>query len=184
MNPRLKILFISNSLFTMACNLLVPLYALFITQIGGGAELAGILFSLSFFSSTIFGLLVMKFKDKKLLSVHMLKASFLLRVFAWLMLAFYQSIPVLVVAQILNGASTAIGGSSFNSLVSENLDDKNHIKDWGIWEVIVNPAAAIGGLVSGFVLVYGGFQYVFLSMAILAAMSFITVSFYRRKISS
>lgn len=109
MNTQLKVLFISNGLFLLACNLIIPVYALFIKNAGGGIELAGLLFGLSFLTSTIVDLLVIRIKDKKYLGTQMLKTNYLVRSLCWLILAIFPSIPVIALMQVVIGVTQSIG---------------------------------------------------------------------------
>ena len=176
MNKPLRFLLIANSINILADNLFVPIYALFITKLGGGPQLAGILFAIRFLSIAVFVLLIQRFRDKVNLDSQMLQVCFLIKTIAWTFLAFNQSIPALVIAQIAFGLSGAIGAPAFNSLVSENLDKKRHIHDWGIWELMQNLAIAVAAALSGFIMVSFGFSFLFILMATL---EFISLLVYR-----
>lgn len=177
MNRKLRFLLLSNTLFVFAGNLFVPLYALFILKVGGGAELAGELIGLQFFVSFIVGFFVTRLKDKPKLCQYLLMVNYLLRGIAWLLIGLFPSISTLVIAQIIVGISEAIGSPAFNSLFSENLDYKKHIKEWGSWELIKNPVIALSSVMGGFVAAQFGFSSLFLLMSILAFMSLIVYLF-------
>lgn len=172
MNKRLKFILLSNTIFVFAGSLFAPLYAIFVLQLNGDVELAGILIAVQFFVSFLVGLVIVKLKDKACQSESLLKANFLLRGIAWTMLALFPSIGIVFVCQIIHGIAEAIGSPSFNSLVSENLDNKKHIKDWGFWELIKNPAISAASLMGGFIVTFLGFNILFGLMAILAFTSF------------
>jgi len=181
MNPKLKVVLISNSIFVFAGSLLVPLYVLLVSKQGGNIGLAGVLFGLPFLSSFLTGTFVIFLKDNKLLNRELLQLNFLIRGFTWLILVFIQVIPVLVLTQLLIGISEAIGSPAFNSLVSENLDDKRHIREWGIWELIKNPLVFLASAISGFIVIIWGFKMLFLVMSLLAFLSLLYFRAYYPK---
>lgn len=181
MNAALKFLLLSNSINILADYLFIPLYALFITKIGGNPELAGILFAIRFASVAVFVLIVQRFRDKSNLDSEMLQVCFLIKILGWTFLAFNQSIPALVVAQIFFGMAVAIGAPAFNALVSENLDKKRHIHEWGMWELMQNMAVAISAVLSGFIMVTFGFTHLFILIAILELLSLAVYYFTKKK---
>lgn len=181
MNKPLIFLVASNSINVLADYLFIPLYALFISKIGGGPQIAGILFGVRFISSVLFGFIVAKINDKKRLDDLLLETNFFLKGSCWLILAFYQTIPMMIIIQIILGISGSFGGPAFNSLISEHLDNKKHIRDWGIWELVQNGSVAIASILSGFLLTAYGFKFLFIAMAILEFTS-LAVLYYTKNI--
>ena len=178
-NQKLKVILAGNSIFVFAGSLLVPLYVVLVSRQGGTIELAGILFGIPFLSSFVTELFIVRLKDKKSLDVMLLQANFLIRGAVWLVLAFTQTIPVLFLAQIVIGMTEAIGSPAFNSLVSENLDQKNHIREWGMWELVKNPLIALASAMGGFIVTIWGFRVLFIFMSTLA---FLSLTYIRREI--
>lgn len=181
MNKPLIFLVASNSINVLADYLFIPIYALFISKIGGGAQIAGVLFGIRFISSVIFGFIVAKIHDKNKLDDLLLEINFFLKGSCWLILSFYQTIPVMVIIQIILGISGSFGGPAFNSLISEHLDNKKHIRDWGIWELVQNGSVAVASILSGFVLAAFGFKFLFIAMALLEFTS-LAVLYYTKNI--
>lgn len=181
MNSYLKKIIIINSIFIFADSLFVPLYALFVLKIGGGAELAGILFGLKFAVTAIVEFFVIKLRDKYKLDELLLKINFFIRGLAWIMLFFMPVIPVLVIAQMIIGVSEALGSPAVNALISENLDDKKHLREWGISQLTSYIPQAVAGVLSGFIIVLWGFQGLFLIMSILAFTALGLLSLHRKR---
>lgn len=181
MNRDLRILFLANAIFTFAGMLLVPVFALFVVKSGGGAELAGVLFGISFLVSALVDLILIRLKDKRFLGLRLLQINYLVRGLAWLLLAFISSVPTIILAQIIIGVTNAIGGIAFNCLVSEHLDGKKHIQEWGYWDLIVNPVVAVASALSGFLAVRFGFSSLFFIMSLLAFGSFLILLKYQRQ---
>ncbi len=180
MNPQLKLLFAANSIITLAGTMILPIYALFIEEAGGGVEMAGILFGVTFISASIAEIAVIRFKDRPGLNLKLLKINFIMRGLSWLVLAFVSTIPVILVAQIIIGACSAFGSPAFNSLVSEHLDGQKHIREWGMWELVYNPSVAIGSVAGGFIVASWGFGPLFIAMSALAFISAALLINYRR----
>lgn len=185
MNNTLKILYLSNTVFVFAASLLTPVYALFITKIGGGAELAGILFGIEFISVSLVSLVIIRLKDRTSLDHKLLHIGFLMRGFCWLLLAFIQTIPILLVVQVLTGIAEAVATPAFQTLVSEHLDREKRLTDYSKMELIKNPVIAIASILSGFIIARFGFNTLFGLMAIFAfTSSFVLNSAMKKNQSS
>ena len=180
MNANLKYLITSNSIFVFADSLIIPIYAIFITSLGGGLELAGILFSLKFVANTLTQLVLHKFKDKTSFSILLLKLNYFLRGSAWLSLVFFQSIPLLIIVQTVVGISEGLGNPAFNSLLADNLDDHKHMKDWTVFGVVTNLSVALGAVLSGFIIASLGFQFLFFAMAFFSYLALIVFHFHKK----
>ncbi len=165
MNIFLRSLVFINSINILADYLLIPIFALFANQISGNPEFAGILFSIQFISSAFCGLIIIKTKDTVGLNNRLLEINYLMKSAAWLLLAFSQNIPTLIIAQLIIGAASAIGGAAYQSLISEHLDKGRHVSDWGILQLLQNIAVAMGSILSGFIFSQFGFTYLFVIMA-------------------
>lgn len=171
MNKFLKILLLANSVNVVSDNLLIPIFALFVSKLNIGVEFVGVLFSIQFISSTVFGFFVLRIKDRHNLDNKLLKLNYIIKALAWTALAFLPSLPILITAEIAIGFASAIGSPAFNSLISEHLDNNRHIKDWTFWELIFSVTTAVGSFLSGFFLSNFGFTFIFIAMALLQIVS-------------
>ena len=176
MNRKIRYLLISNAVFVLAGSILLPVYALFVKSFNGGVEIAGILFGLGFLSSSITSLIVTKLHDGLRFENRMMKLCFFLRGVIWIFIAIFPNIQVLFVAQILIGITDGFGSPVFNELFSRYLDNKKHIKEWGMWQFVVGLSVAAGSFASGFIVTNVGFSVLFLIMAVLA---FVSLAIYR-----
>ncbi|MDQ3239338.1 MAG: MFS transporter [bacterium] len=138
---------------------------------GANIELIGMLWGLQFATSAIIGFFVIKLHDKRNLNYTLLKLCFLLKGAAWTLLIFNQTIPTLIVVQIIIGISGAIGGPAFYSMVSEHLDKNKHIKDWGTFQLIANTVIALSSFLSGIIIVKYGFTAILIIMSLLEYVS-------------
>lgn len=172
MNYTLKLILLSNAVQVFAATLLIPVFALFIKEIGGGPELSGVLFAISFIVTAVGNIAMIRVKDAKLRGVWLYKLGLLIKLAAWLLLAVHQSITILILSQVILGIATSVGSPSFSSLVSEHLDKRKHISDWARWELMQNIVTAVSSVASGFIIVIYGFGSLFALMAGITALSF------------
>lgn len=63
MNPKLRTIVVINSINSLADNLLLPVYALFVQSVGGGPIAAGGLFALANVASMIGGIIAIRLQD-------------------------------------------------------------------------------------------------------------------------
>ena len=148
-NSKLRLTIFSNGIQVFAATLLVPVFALFAQEIGGGLQLAGILFGISFITTAVVNLLIIRIHDRKLLDATLFKVGLIVEASAWTLLAIHEGIPLLVITQIILGISNAVGSPSFNSLMSGHLDKQLHISEWSRWDFIQNIATGAASISSG-----------------------------------
>ncbi|MDQ3239260.1 MAG: MFS transporter [bacterium] len=167
MNKFLKFLLVCQSLNLLADNLLTPIFAIFVLNLGGNPQLIGVLWGLQHASSAIVGFFILRLHDKRNLNFKLLIRGNLFKGLAWTFLAFNQTIPALIIVQIIIGASHAIGGPSFYSMISEHMDKNKHIKDWGTIQLISNLVIAVSSIISGIMIASYGFTAILIIMALL-----------------
>ncbi len=180
MNRNLKFLLASNVIFVFAGAILVPVYALFVKSINGGAIVSGILFGVGFLASSIAGLISTRLHDGVKFESHILQLNFFVRGLAWILIAVVPSIPTLFIGQIIVGITDGVGSPVFNASVSRYLDPKKHVREWGVWQFWAALMTAVGSIISGFIATYFGFQILFLIMAILAFVSLVVYRMGRK----
>ncbi len=185
MNYSLKVIALVNTLFTFATILITPAYALFVEKIGGNVALAGMLFSISFITGFVADLFLIRFKDRSFMDERMIKINYGIKSVCWLILVFAPSIPMLIFVQAVMGIGDAFGTPAFVTLYGDNLDKKSHLREWGIWELIKNPAVAVAAFSSGFIIDWFGFRGLFLIMSLIGFASlFLFQKFYKKKVAS
>ena len=165
MNVKLKLILASNAIQVFAATLVVPVFAVLTRHVGGGAELAGVLFGISFFVTSLGNVVLMRVKDGRSRDTLLYKLGLVVKILAWLLLAYNQSIASMVIAQIILGIATAAGAPAFSALVSSHLDKRKHISDWAEWNFMSNIATALSSVLSGFIVVRYGFTTLFIVMA-------------------
>lgn len=168
MNKSLKILFLYNGIFVLASSLLGPLYALYVGKLTPGILSVSISWAAFMISGTIFTYFVSKIKDNMIKHEYMLVISFLIRAFIWILFIFINSIPQLIILQILLGIGEAIGNPAFDSIFAEHLDKNKHISEYANWKVVEKLATAAATIFGGMIVTLFGFPSIFILMSILA----------------
>lgn len=178
-NQALRALLISNSLVLISLGMLVPVYALFVTQVGGGALSAGLTAGALGLTSAVSALISGKWIDNRPPS-HTRN----IMAFGWaaigLVLLFYlfvDTLPMLFLAQILFGFVKTISAPAFDTLYARHLDRKSTGQEYGMWEASFFLTAAIGAVLGGVIVNWFGFNGVFIVMA---ALAFIAAAYIAR----
>jgi hypothetical protein len=177
MNSYLKFLIFSNSIFCFGEGLFLPVYAIFITQIGGGLELAGVLYGVKFITTTLVVLLLTRIKDRINLNENLLELNYLIRGTG---IIFFPNISYMFIAQMMIGTSEALGSPAFNSLMSEHLDKQKHITDWGYSTLLTGLTVSLASVLSGYIVTLWGFPVLFGLMAFFGFSSFMLLRFRKR----
>lgn len=124
-------------------------------------------------STTIFTLIVSKFKDGEKREEDMLRAGFLLRAFVWLAYTQIHTIPQLLFLQVINGLGAGLGTPSFDALFAEHLDKNRHLNEYANYQVLSNFLTAFGTFLGGLLVAQFGFTPLFYIMSAFAFISFL-----------
>ena len=131
----LKALFVSNAFFVFAETMLIPLYAIFVKDLGASILIISWL-AATVFLVNIIGMLVLRYLgDSMFTPSELLVAGFVLRAVAWATLIFATTIPALFVIQAIIGLGQAIGSPGFLALFAKYVKEQTGIRssaDWGI----------------------------------------------------
>jgi predicted MFS family arabinose efflux permease len=182
LNKNLKVLIFVNTTLTFAVGMFAPFYAIFVQKIGGGAVLAGVSWALF---SVISGILILLFSkwELRIKRRHVLLAlGYLIRTVVFLSYAFMDSIPQLLVTQVLWGIASALGTPAFDALYTSSVSQETAIVEWGDWEGISAIATGIAALMGGLLIQTIGFKILFLLMSVITASLGIYVLYQRYEI--
>jgi MFS family permease len=187
MNPMLKSLFIGNSIFIFGGSLLVPVYALFATDIGASVVMTGLLFGAKFIATAVADLIIMKWPHWFKSTILVYQLSMFIRGAAWLCIGFYPSIEMLLIVQVITGLAEGFGTPAFSMLMANALDKGRQMQQWALWDLIKNPVLAASGIAGGYIVSNAGFPVLFYVMGVLALLGSIipvdSKSVKRRKVS-
>lgn len=180
-NGSLKILFLSNGLFVFASSLIGPLYAIFVQQFDAKVVAISASWAVFFLSSTLFTLATSRISDR-FPKDDLLLAGYLVRALSWLIFLFVGNLPALIFVQILLGLGDALGSPAFNAIFAEHLDKNHHLSDYADWKFLENILAAVSITIGGFIVAKLGFQFLFLTMSILALVASEFILFHPKRI--
>lgn len=170
-NHAIRVLLATNALILLAGAMLGPIYAIYVTQIGGDlmdASIAGFLFAIS---AGLITLLSGRFSDKVRHSDLVLVIGYILIGIGFLLYQYVDSMISLFAIQALIGVGNAIYAPAFDKLYSKHLDRGNYGSQWGTWESLNYFMAAFGALFGGMFVTRFGFSTLFYLMALLSFIS-------------
>lgn len=169
-NQALISLLLGNSLILISLGMLVPIYALFVQDVGGGALSAGLTAGSLAFASAISALLSGRLIDR--FKPHNTR-NFL--IIGWgligvssLLYLLVSSLAVLYAVQIFAGFVKTISAPAFDTLYARHLDKSSTGQEYGIWEASFFITAGVGSVLGGVLVSWYGFDGVFIAMAALA----------------
>lgn len=146
-----RILLWSSNLFGFGAGMLGPLYAVFAQRIGGDVFEISWVYSLYLFTMGIGMVIVGRIGDKighEILSV----VGYALSTIAAFSYLFVNSIPTLLIVQMLNGLGIAVNQPSWYALYDKHSGDGT--RDgyvWGLasgmWYIFQGAAILLGGLI-------------------------------------
>lgn len=169
-NKALRALLISNSLILISLGMLVPVYALFVTQVGGSALSAGLTAGALGLTSAVSALIAGKWIDRRPPSYtrNIMALGWIAIGLVLLLYLFVDTLAMLFLAQILFGFVKTISAPAFDTLYARHLDQKSTGQEYGMWEASFFLTAAIGAVLGGVIVNWYGFDGVFIAMAGLA----------------
>ncbi len=169
-NKALRALLLSNSLILISLGMFVPVYALFVQKVGGGALSAGFTAGALGLASAVSALLSGKLIDK--LSPHktrlILSGGWFGIGLSILLYLFVHSIAALFIVQIILGFVKTISAPAFDTLYARHLDKASSGQEYGVWEASFFLTAGVGAVLGGVLVDIYGFNGVFIAMALLA----------------
>jgi len=173
MKKVITILLAYIGLIFSAMYLFVPIYAIFVEQIGGTVETAGFAYALFCFAAGILIIILSKWEDKVKHRGKLLALGALLNCFAFVYYFFITSIAELFVAQFLLGLAAAIYLPTHDAMYSEHLDKGKFASEWGDWEAVNYFMTAIAAALGGILVSLYSFRLIFIIMACLSFLAFL-----------
>lgn len=168
MNKSLKILLGINSVFVLSANLLGPLYALFIENLGGSIAVVSGTWSVMLLTTTLVNFVLIRYGDRVKEHEYFLITGFVFRAIAWIGFVYAQNLATIILLQIVIGLGEAVGSTGFDAIMAEHLDKSSHIRDYAVWKTISNLLASLATLVGGFIVTWYGFSPMFYFMGTVA----------------
>lgn len=152
-------------IFIFSVGMFAPFYAVFVQKIGGGALLAGVSWACFSIMSGVLILTLSKWEARVKRRHVLLATGYIIRSIAFLSYAFMDSIPQLLITQVLWGFASAVGTPAFDALYSSSVSGENAVLEWGDWEGISAISTGVAALVGGFLIQVIGFKFLFIFMS-------------------
>ncbi|MBD3311431.1 MAG: MFS transporter [Candidatus Magasanikbacteria bacterium] len=166
-NKALRVLLSTNAMILLAAAMLGPIYALFVTEIGGDlmdASIAGGIFA---FVAGLVTLISGKYSDRVKENELIVVLGYFIMGLGFLLYFWVSSIIFLFIVQAIIGLGEAIYSPAFDAVYSKHIDGHKSGTQWGVWESMNYFATAIGAVVGGGLATLFGFRALFIIMAIL-----------------
>lgn len=181
-NRALRILITTNGIILIAGAMLGPIYALFVSKIGGDlldASIAGGIYYLAAgLTSIIAGKLSDKIKENELIIVF----GYMTMGLGFVLYMFVSNIWMIFIVQALIGFSEAIYSPPFDALYSKHLDGHKAGLQWGAYEGMTYFVASLGAFLGGIIVTNLNFNALFVLMAVLCFASGLYIYFVPRRV--
>lgn len=182
MDAKFKLLVLSYGLSTFAEGIIMPVYAFFVQNIGGGIlETTGVI-SIFLLVSGLTSLWVHKNKWTQVNVKKMLIFGWML----WLIGIFFyliiSNLFTLIIAQIFMALGNAVANPAFDSELASNTKPTKNTSQWSIFEASQDIFNGIAAFLSGIIIIYLGFKVLIIFMCITATFSFLLILNYKSSI--
>ncbi|MBU0635740.1 MFS transporter [Candidatus Micrarchaeota archaeon] len=164
MRKWLKTLLVADSFAALASGMLLPIYAIFVGQIGGDLLDASSSWAVFAIIAGILIYVMGRWEDKHKHYARLMFSGYLLRALAFLGYFFVSNTTELFLVQIILGISAAVLTPSYDALYSSYLDKGKYATEWGAWEGMTLVVEGIAALMGGAIVFYFGFSVLFLIM--------------------
>jgi MFS family permease len=164
-NQALKTLFLYNSIFVFANNLLGPLYTVYIQKFDINVFSISSVWATFIFFTTVFTFLLAKIGDRIKEKEYFLMVGFLIRALGWLLYLFAHNILFIIIIQIVLALGEAFGSPAFDAIFSEHVDKNFRMSEYSNWRIIYNLSMVLATIIGGFVVYKFGFTPLFLSVS-------------------
>jgi MFS family permease len=153
--------------------LLVPIFAIFIEEIGGGIPEAGIAVAIYSLTAGLGIIFFSRIEDRIRDFRHFVVIGYFLAVVGYSIYLFTVSIEVLFIAQFVLGLATAVRVPAYDALLSQSAP--GHIAvAWGNWYSMVFLVSAVNAFAGAMIADNFGFQVLILIILTFAFLAFIS----------
>jgi MFS family permease len=176
-NRSRHIYLMTNALIFLSTFMLVPIYALLVTSLGGTILHAGIAASTFYLTASIgaliFGRLIDKFKHDR----TFLMIGYLIISSGYFFLTFADQFWHLILLQIYLGIADAIIYPAFDTLFSRHINRKEAHLEWGSLESMRYLTMFAGAIIGSAIVNWGSFDALFVIMGCICFGAFLNTLF-------
>lgn len=173
MNPVVRFLIISDTIFMGAAGLLGPIFALFVTDFikGGNEAVAGLAAGIYLLTKSILQIPIAHFIDK----IRGEKDDFWL-MFTFTVLTSFVPLLYLVIntsfqlylVQFVLGFFTAFTFPTYMAIFTRHIDKQKEGTEWGVYFTLTDLTSATLAALGGYIAVYSGFPTLIITVVILS----------------
>ena len=164
MKFEIKTLISISLLYSFGASFLLPIYALYVKDIGGTILDAGIAWAVFSIPTGILLIIFGKLEDHMLNKKLMMFLGYLFISFCAIGYIFVQTPMQLFFLQFVLGASIALFDPAFLTLFGLNEDKGQESKEWGLWDGGKSIVMGVGSLIGAFVAYQYGWNTLFILM--------------------
>lgn len=173
-----KLLIMSYGISTFSEGVLMPIYAIFVQDIGGDILEASGAISIFLFVSGLTTILIHRSDWSQRHRIKLMVYGWLLWVIGIGGYFFIFNIYTLFGIQIVVALGNAIANPAFDAELDDNINKKNKSYSWGIFEGIQDIANSIAAILGGIIASFFGFRVLIAFMFITAVISFFIILYY------
>lgn len=172
-NPVIRLLIISDTVFMGAAGLLGPVFALFIEDFiqGGNAAVAGLAAGIYLFTKSVFQIPIAHFIDR----VRGEKDDFWLMFIFTILLAFIPLLYLVIntplqlyIVQFILGLFTAFTFPTYMAIFTRHIDKEKEGTEWGIYFTLTDLTSAGLAAVGGYIATTQGFPVLIIAVVVVS----------------
>jgi len=172
-NPIIRLLIISDTVFVGAVGLLGPVFALFIEDFikGGNAAVAGLAAGIYLFTKSIFQIPIAHYIDKTLGERDDFWFMFIFTVFIAFIPLLYLVITTplqLYIVQFILGLFTAFTFPTYMAIFTRHIDKEKEGTEWGIYFTLTDLTSAAFAAIGGYIATVQGFPTLIITVVIIS----------------
>lgn len=182
MKKGIKFLLLSDTWTTLALGMIGPIYAIFVSEMGGDILDASWSYFAFMFTSGFVMYIISHWEDKIKHKEKLVTIGYSLTALGALSYFFVYNQLTLVITQIILGFAEAIQIPAYDALYSNYLNKKKSASEWGDWESMKYMVTALSVIIGGYIAARLGFKALFIVMFVISLLSVLTsLNMFRKK---
>ncbi len=181
-NKALRSLLLISGLAMFASAMLIPIYALFVEEIGGGVTVASSSYAVFWLVAGLLTFVAGKIENKmKELELAIVVSQFVMCL-GYVLYYFAHSVIMLYIIMFILGVGSAIFWPAFHSIYTKHVDGHKSAQQWSFYDGLAYIIPAIGAFIGGWLVKEYGFGIIFIIMASLSLLNGLFILLLPRKI--
>lgn len=167
-NTALKIMLLISGIFMFAYAMFMPLYAIFVEEMGGGITTAANAYAIFWAVAGILTFLTGKLEGKMKETELAIGWSQYIIMLAYIVFYFANSVNWIYGAMAVLGIGNAVFWPAFHSVYGKHTNKINSTEQWSFYDALAYLIPAIGAFIGGWIVKLYGFDLIFIIMALLS----------------